>query len=67
MLQSTSLTVTQMKTEKTASSTITITEATRETNVAPIVLISVITTISSEAKTLSQPLQPSSPMKSATA
>ena len=67
MLQSTSLTVTQMKTAKTASSTITITEATRETKVAPIVLMNVMATISSEAKTLSQPLQPSSPMKSATA
>ena len=67
MLQSTSLTVTQMKTAKTASRTITITEATRETKVAPIVLMNVMATISSEAKTLSQPLQPSSPMKSATA
>ena len=67
MLQSTSLTVTQMKTEKTASSTITITEATRETNVARWCRSASSTTISNEANTLSQPLQPSSPMKSATA
>ena len=50
-----------MKTEKTARRTTTITDATRETNVAPTMLTRVIATISSEANRLSQPLDASSP------
>ena len=53
--------VTTMKTAKTPSRTTTITDATRETNVAPIMLTSVIATISSDANRLSQPLDASSP------
>ena len=53
--------VTQMKTAKTASRTTTITDATRETNVAPVMLTRVIATISSDANRLSQPLHASSP------
>ena len=59
--------VTTMKTAKTHSRTITITDAARATNVAPIMFTRVITTITSDANTLSQPLQASSPMNSVTA
>ena len=52
----TSLIVTTMKTENTPSRTTTIRDATRETNVAPIMLIRVIPTITTDANTLSQPL-----------
>ena len=56
-----------MKTAKTPSSTTTITDATLETKVAPTMLISVMTTTTSDANTLSQPLHGLSPKNSETA
>ena len=53
-----------MKMAKTPSRTTTITDATRLTNVAPTMLIAAIATITSDVKTLSQPLQASSPTNS---
>ncbi len=62
MPKSTSEIVTTMKTVKTPSRTTTIKDATRETNVAPIMFTRVIATISNDANRLSQPLAASSPM-----
>ena len=56
--------VTAMKTAKTASSTITISDCARSTTREPTRLIASIPTMIAEVKTLSQPAAASSPMNS---